>query len=138
MNVSGKNIARRYAELLKKTPRADGDGIPGLVVLHDELEMPLGKVKVRRGGRELSDKGHRGVRSVIEELARNGILGSKETRAEVPLLVRIGVGIGRPEGRDREEVSAFVLREMSRLEREEVEGAAGEVFDVLEEEALGR
>jgi len=152
MNVSGKNISRRYESFLIQTVREDG--VPsGLVVLHDELEIPLGKIKLRRGGKEVSDKGHRGVRSVIGELGRKGLLGSTETEMKsvgdgrvmargnktgrwgrLPVLVRIGVGMGRPEGRGKEAVSEFVLREMGRVERQKVEAAAGEVWRLLERE----
>ena len=51
-----------------------------LIVIHDELDLPLGKIRVRLGG---SSAGHRGVESIIAEL------GSQE-------FLRVRVGIGRP------------------------------------------
>lgn len=89
------------------------------MVLHDELESPLGRVKVKAGSAAGSSvKGHKGLKSVVERL------GAKE-------FVRIGVGIGRPASRESEDVSRFVLRKMSLKEMEAVKEAAGEVLGIL-------
>jgi peptidyl-tRNA hydrolase, PTH1 family len=76
MNLSGQAVAaltRFY-----KVPLAD------CVVVTDDLDLPLGKLRLRDRG---SDGGHRGLRSIIE------CLGSQEFK-------RIRIGIGRPpEGR---------------------------------------
>lgn len=91
------------------------------MVLHDELESPLGRVKVKTGSGSSSGsslKGHKGLKSVVDRL------GAKE-------FVRIGVGIGRPASREPDDVSRFVLRKMSLKEMEAVEEAAGEVLGIL-------
>ena len=85
------------------------------MVLHDELESPLGRVKVKTGG---SVRGHKGLRSIVDQL------GVKE-------FVRVGVGIGRPDSRTPEDVSRFVLRKMSQQETKAVSDAAGEVLVIL-------
>jgi PTH1 family peptidyl-tRNA hydrolase len=62
-----------------------------VIVVHDDLDLPLGRVKLKmRGG----DAGHYGVRSVIECLGTGAF-------------PRVRVGIGRPASRD--EVVTFVL-----------------------------
>ena len=85
------------------------------MVLHDELESPLGRVKVKTGG---SVRGHNGLKSVVEKL------GAKE-------FVRVGVGIGRPNSRKPEDVMRYVLRKISQEEMAAVSEAAGEVLEIL-------
>jgi PTH1 family peptidyl-tRNA hydrolase len=70
---------------------ADGLGSDEIIIIHDDLDLPFGSVRIKRGG---SDGGHRGIRSIIKEL------GSKD-------FIRIRLGIGHPpEGTD---VLDFVL-----------------------------
>ncbi len=52
-----------------------------LIVMHDDLDLPLGKIRIRLGG---SSAGHKGINSIIEALGN-------------PNFIRIRVGIGRPE-----------------------------------------
>jgi PTH1 family peptidyl-tRNA hydrolase len=74
----------------------------GLVVVHDDLDLPLGRIRLRpRGG----SGGHRGVESII------AALGSQD-------FPRIRVGIGRPEDRDREETVSWVLGDFTGVERD--------------------
>jgi PTH1 family peptidyl-tRNA hydrolase len=64
-----------------------------VLVLHDEIDLPFGRLQVRTGG---GVAGHNGLKSV-----RDG-LGSPDFR-------RIRVGVGRPPTTDPERVSAYVL-----------------------------
>ncbi len=73
-----------------------------LVVVHDELDIPAGTVRVKRGGGE---GGHNGLRSISRAL------GSKD-------YLRVRVGIGRPPG--RMDPADFVLRDFSTIERTEL------------------
>lgn len=66
-------------------------GIDKLLVLHDDLDLPLGKIKVVRNG---GAGGHKGVSSIIH------LLGSSE-------FSRVKIGIGRP--RHGEAVADYVL-----------------------------
>lgn len=72
MNESGLAVA----------PLATSYAVPAdhVIVVHDELDLPAGKVKVKVGGNE---NGHNGLKSVTEQL------GTRE-------YVRVRVGIGRP------------------------------------------
>lgn len=107
MNVSGSGVAAAWRQFLE-----DGGAEARLVVVHDELELGLGEVRVRDGN--LSAKGHNGLKSIKEALR-----GAEYTR--------IGVGIGRPQSRDADAVAAYVLKKMSGVERSRIESCVGKV-----------
>jgi PTH1 family peptidyl-tRNA hydrolase len=73
MNLSGQSVAR----LMKKLKL----GLDDLIVVHDDLDLPLGKIRIRRGSRS---GGHRGVDSITAHL------GSAD-------FIRVRVGVGRPD-----------------------------------------
>lgn len=116
MNESGKPIAKAYTSWSRTLDR-DVAGLAKVVVIHDELEKPLGKVSVREG-QGLSAKGHNGIKSLLQTMGRTGF-------------VRVGVGIGRPAGRGSEEVAKYVLGKMTAGEKNKVQEAAGEVMERL-------
>ena len=72
MNLSGESVSR----LIKKFDI----NLDDLLVIHDDLDLPLGKIRIRYGG---GSGGHKGVNSIINEL------GSQD-------FIRLRVGIGRP------------------------------------------
>ncbi|EOA89405.1 uncharacterized protein SETTUDRAFT_167886 [Exserohilum turcica Et28A] len=125
MNVSGSGVKRAYNEWLREIRRATGEsGLQGrLVVVHDELESALGKVTVRDGAS--SAKGHNGIKSCQQQLG-----GVKWWR--------VGVGIGRPESRDPNVVSKYVLGKMTAFQRDQLEKSAVPVFKALEDIAAGK
>ncbi|PWY70178.1 putative peptidyl-tRNA hydrolase [Aspergillus heteromorphus CBS 117.55] len=107
---------------------------PTLVILHDELEAPLGKVRVRRGGPEAASlRGHRGLISAFESLRGKGLWPPKGASSDLSVL-RIGVGIGRPETRNRGDVSDYVLADMNPKELAAVRAAAAPVMEALADE----
>ena len=79
MNQSGQSV-KALARKFKVSP---GD----IIIVHDDLDLPPGKIRIRRGG---GSAGHKGVASVVAEL------GSRE-------FVRVRVGIGRPVASDGSE-----------------------------------
>jgi peptidyl-tRNA hydrolase, PTH1 family len=85
-----------------------------LVVVHDELDIPSGSVRVKRGGGE---GGHNGLRSVSVSL------GTKD-------YLRVRVGIGRPPG--RMDPADFVLRDFSSTERAELPFTLDRASDAVE------
>ncbi|TLH67436.1 aminoacyl-tRNA hydrolase [Mycolicibacterium cosmeticum] len=94
MNESGRQVgplAKFYS-----VPPAD------IVVLHDELDIDFGRVRLKLGGGE---GGHNGLRSVASAL------GTKDFQ-------RVRIGVGRPPG--RKDPAAFVLETFSSVERPEV------------------
>ncbi|CAZ81495.1 unnamed protein product [Tuber melanosporum] len=101
MNVSGKSVKKAWKAFMAELSEEEKKNAL-LVVLHDELEAAPGRVKVKKGG---SAKGHNGIVSCVESL------GSKD-------FCRIGIGIGRPDSRDRETVSGYVLGKMTSHEKD--------------------
>ena len=87
MNLSGKAV-QKAARFFKVSPEA-------IVVVHDDIDLPWGRVKARKGG---GHGGHNGIRSIIDSL------GSKEFQ-------RVKLGVGRPDGGG--DVSGWVLGKMT-------------------------
>ena len=85
-----------------------------LVVIHDELDLPFGTVRLKLGGGE---NGHNGLRSITKSL------GSKEYH-------RVRFGIGRPPG--RRDPADFVLRDFSSVERKELAFEIDRCADAVE------
>jgi PTH1 family peptidyl-tRNA hydrolase len=89
-----------------------------VIVVHDEIDLPFGRIEARLGG---GLAGHNGLKSVKEGL------GSGDFR-------RIRVGVGRPDSTDPEIVSAHVLSRFSEPGeevRELIERAADELDRVV-------
>ncbi len=88
-----------------------------IVVVHDDLDLEFGVVKLKRGG---GAGGHNGLRSIT-------------TSMEEPDFVRVRFGVGRPPG--RMDAATFVLKDFSTAERKEldlyVERAADAASTVL-------
>jgi PTH1 family peptidyl-tRNA hydrolase len=109
MNSSGASVAS-LINRLNITP-AD------LIVIHDDLDLPLGKIRIRLGG---SGGGHKGIDSII-------------THLHSPDFYRVRVGIGRPaqlEGSaaDKEaEVIAYVLSDFAPEEKDTINKVIPEV-----------
>lgn len=92
-----------------------------VIVVHDELDLPFGTVRLKLGG---GDNGHNGLRSITTAL------GSRDYH-------RIRIGIGRPPG--RMDPADFVLRDFSAVERKdlpEVLGRATDSVQILMERGL--
>ncbi len=77
--------------------------IERVVVVHDELDIPYGTLRLKKGG---GDNGHNGLRSITKALGGRDYL-------------RIRFGIGRPPG--RMDPAVFVLRDFSATERKELD-----------------
>ena len=85
-----------------------------IVVVHDELDIAFGTLRLKRGG---GDNGHNGLRSVTKSLGTNDYL-------------RVRVGIGRPPG--RQDPADFVLKDFSAAERKEVPLLVDRAADAVE------
>ena len=103
MNVCGPAVARAL--------RRRGAGPADLILVYDDIDLPLGTVRVRMKG---SAGGHNGVKSVIESL------GTAEIR-------RVKVGIGRPDTKAR--VPDHVLTAFEEDELPAVETAVAEAAE---------
>jgi peptidyl-tRNA hydrolase, PTH1 family len=100
MNESGNSVSPARGAL--------GVDLDHVLVVHDEIDLPFGKIEARIGG---GLAGHNGLKSV-----KRG-LGSGD-------FVRVRVGVGRPESTDPEIVSRYVLARFSE--------DAGEVRELVE------
>ncbi len=111
MNESGQSV--------QALMRRHDVEIDQLVVVHDELDLPTGRVKVKVGG---GLAGHNGLRSLKAHLRDDGFM-------------RVRIGIGRPSG--RASGADYVLSRPGKAERAEldvaVEQAAGAVELILAE-----
>ncbi|MBW3085622.1 Peptidyl-tRNA hydrolase [Austwickia sp. TVS 96-490-7B] len=87
---------------------------PAVVVVHDDLELAFGEVRLKRGGGEA---GHNGLRSV------SSALGSRD-------YCRLRVGVGRPPG--RQSPGDFVLRDFTPAERKELPFVVADAAELLE------
>lgn len=114
MNVSGPALAAAWKAFLRDLPNEDRTRAK-LVVVHDELESPLGKIKLKVGG---SARGHNGLKSCVSSFGGMAF-------------TRIGVGIGRPESRESRDVANYVLKKMSAVEVQKVNGGVEEVAEIL-------
>lgn len=106
MNESGGPVAA-VARFYKIAPEQ-------VIVVQDELDLPFGTLRLKRGG---SEGGHNGIRSVVASL------GSPE-------FVRVRVGIGRPPG--RRDAVEHVLRDFSTVERRELPLLIDQAADAVE------
>jgi PTH1 family peptidyl-tRNA hydrolase len=115
MNVSGKGVKAAHNTWSQDKPAGEGR----LVIVHDEMEKPLGAVNlnVRQGA---SAKGHNGLKSIMASIGN------------VPF-VRIGIGIGRPVSRESKDVANYVMRKMTPGEKAKIEGSVEEVIAKLKE-----
>ncbi len=98
-----------------------------LIVVHDELDLEAGRLRLKRGG---SDAGNRGVRSIAETLG-------------TPDFIRIRIGLGRPPQNDPSK--DYLLRPLTAVEREAtmptLDRAASAVVEVIQsglERAMNR
>jgi peptidyl-tRNA hydrolase, PTH1 family len=106
MNVSGQAVARVAG--FWKVPVAD------LIVVHDELDLPFGRLKLGVGG---GHGGHNGVRSLLGDLGDAGF-------------ARVRVGVGRPAaGHDP---ANHLLANFSRAEAKELAALVGLAADAVE------
>jgi peptidyl-tRNA hydrolase, PTH1 family len=106
MNVSGGPVVAT-ARFYKVEPG-------NIIVVHDELDLPFGTVRMKLGGGE---NGHNGLRSISKSLGTRDYL-------------RVRFGIGRPPG--RMDPADFVLRDFSATERKELAFSVDHSADAVE------
>ena len=106
MNLSGGPVAS-LRDFFKVSPER-------IVVVHDELDIGYGALRLKRGG---GDNGHNGLRSITQSI------GTKE-------YLRVRFGIGRPPG--RQDPADFVLRDFSAAERKELDFFVDRAADAAE------
>lgn len=106
MNESGGPVAAVLAYYKVQPDR--------LVVVHDEIDIPYGELRVKLGG---GDNGHNGLRSVRQALGAGDYY-------------RVRVGVGRPPG--RQDAADYVLQPFDRVERRELDLHVQRAADCVE------
>ena len=104
MNESGKAVK----ELISNTEARMAD----LVIIHDDIDLPAGKIKIVT---ERGSAGHKGVESIIQNIGNDG-------------LIRFRIGIG---GQNEVEAKKVVLKNFSPAEQKSIQDAISKVTDAL-------
>ena len=85
-----------------------------MIVVHDELDIPFGAIRVKWGG---GDNGHNGLKSIRKALGTGDFF-------------RVRVGVDRPPG--RQDPAAYVLKPFSGAERKELPEVVQRAADAVE------
>jgi PTH1 family peptidyl-tRNA hydrolase len=107
MNDSGESVRL----LMRHHDIADPSAI---VIVHDELDLPVGRLKVKDGG---GLAGHNGLRSLKQHLHSDAF-------------VRVRIGVGKPPSKDRG--ADHVLKRVTKAERAELDVVVQEAADAVE------
>jgi PTH1 family peptidyl-tRNA hydrolase len=105
-NLSGRSV--QAAKAFFKVQTDD------LVVVHDELDLPFGQIRLKAGG---GDAGHNGLRSISE------VIG--------PDYARLRIGVGRPPPEFRGSGADFVLQALAPAEQADVENVIGRAVEAV-------
>jgi PTH1 family peptidyl-tRNA hydrolase len=105
MNQSGESV--------KKAVNFFQADMGDLIVIHDDLDLPFGRLRFKRRG---GDGGHQGIRSIIERMGGNNFL-------------RLKVGIGRPPR--GMEPAEYVLSSFDEAQQPYLDGILNQVAEAL-------
>lgn len=94
--------------------KAKGIAAEDLIVVHDEIDLPFGALRIKAGG---GHGGHNGLRSIVEHL------GSRD-------FIRLRVGVGRPVGQT--DVARYVLGPFSAAEKSQLDNVLASSVKALE------
>jgi len=108
MNLSGQSV-QGAAAFFKEAPR-------DIVVVHDELDLPLGRIALKAGG---GSAGHNGLKSITQ------CLGTAD-------YCRLRLGIGRPSPDFRGDIADFVLEGVPPSEKPAYESMLAKATEALE------
>jgi peptidyl-tRNA hydrolase, PTH1 family len=115
MNESGLAVAN----LVRRAGLEDDGAVASrLIVVHDELDLPPGRVKMKSGG---GTAGNNGLKSIERHLRTSGYL-------------RVRIGIGKPPG--RQSGADYVLKRPARAERELLDAAVVQAAEAVESIAI--
>jgi peptidyl-tRNA hydrolase, PTH1 family len=106
MNETGWAVTRLLAYYKLKPPQ--------MIVVHDELDIDVGQLRVKFGG---GDNGHNGLRSIRTALGTGDFY-------------RVRIGVGRPPG--RQDPADFLLSDIPASAREDIEVEIGRAADAVE------
>lgn len=105
MNLSGRAVSKLITVL--------GIDAEHLIVVHDDIDLEPGRIRVRQGG---GTGGHRGLSSIIQEIGTDRFL-------------RVKAGVGRPPG--SREAADYVLEPFPDMDHEDLEVMLGRAADAV-------
>ena len=109
MNLSGRSVA--------EAARFYKVAVQDVLVVHDELDLPFGRLQLKAGG---GTGGHNGLKSSVQSLGADGF-------------IRLRFGIGKPEGPNaKERVAGYVLSNFDDGERRQLEEHISRAVDMAE------
>jgi PTH1 family peptidyl-tRNA hydrolase len=109
MNLSGRSLA--------EAARFYKVAVEDILVIHDELDLPFGRLQLKAGG---GTGGHNGLKSSVQSLGADSF-------------IRLRFGIGKPEGPNaKERVAGYVLSNFDDGERRQLEEFIGRAADMAE------
>lgn len=106
MNESGNSV-KKFLDYYKISPE-------NLLIVHDDIDLPLGEIRVQKNR---SDAGHKGVQSVIYAL------GTQD-------FTRVRLGVGRSE---TQEIEDWVLEDFGKEEQESKQKAISDAKDAIDQ-----
>ncbi len=107
MNSSGESVSRLVERF--------NINLDDLIIIHDDLDLPLAKIRLSHGS---SSGGHKGIDSIIKEL------GSRE-------FIRLRIGIGRPAEASEDEIIAYVLSDFTAEQKKAIAPVIPRVTEAL-------
>lgn len=87
--------------------------VRNLIIVHDDLDLPLGAIRIKQGG---GSGGHNGLKSIIDVLGRDDF-------------IRVRIGIGRPPG--KMDPAEYVLSDFTVVQFAEMEIIMAEAIDAV-------
>lgn len=109
MNLSGRSVA--------EAARFYKVAVEDILVVHDELDMPFGRLQLKAGG---GSGGHNGLKSTVSSLGADSF-------------IRLRFGIGKPQGPNaKERVAGYVLSNFDDAERRQLDELISQAADACE------
>ena len=109
MNLSGDSV--------KKYVKEKNVSLDEILVIHDDMDLPLGKIRIRKNG---SSGGHTGIKSIIAQL------NTQE-------FARVRIGIDKPVDATGEVIIDYVLKKFSKKEMETLEETLSKMPNMAED-----
>ncbi|ABA89243.1 peptidyl-tRNA hydrolase [Syntrophotalea carbinolica DSM 2380] len=94
--------------------KSKGIAVEDVVVIHDEIDLPFGSIRIKVGG---GHGGHNGLRSIVD------LLGCRD-------FLRVRMGVGRPQG--QVDVAKYVLGQFSSTEKSQLDNVLENSVKALE------
>jgi PTH1 family peptidyl-tRNA hydrolase len=120
--IKPMTLMNRSGDAVKKALHFFQVGMEDLIVIHDDLDLPFGRMRFKQRG---GDGGHQGVRSIVESVGKNTFL-------------RLKIGIGRPpRGMDPADYVLTPFDEIQLSDLVQIVSRAAEALKVVVLEGLG-